>query len=157
VSALISTDTIVAAEPFSRPSASSSSYGGNPLGAAAALATIEAIEEEHLVERAADLGRRLQGGLRELQERYRFIGDVRGAGLMIGLDLVADRTTKAPLARPITERIFLESLRRGLLLMGYFPRVRINPPLTITAEQIDEGLAILDEVFGSVAAEAERG
>jgi 4-aminobutyrate aminotransferase / (S)-3-amino-2-methylpropionate transaminase / 5-aminovalerate transaminase len=154
ISGLISTDEIVRAEPFARASASSSSYGGNPLGAAAALATVETIRDEGLVEHAAHVGARLLVGLRALQEKYAFIGDVRGVGLMIGLDLVADRITKEPLARATTERIFLEALRRGLLMMGYFPRVRINPPLTITAAQVDDGLAILDEVFALVAPEA---
>jgi len=156
VSALISSDPVVAAEPFSRPSASSSSYGGNPLAAAAARATIEIIDDEDLVAHSARLGTQMLNGLRAMQDRYPFIGDVRGAGLMIGLDLVTDRATKTPLPRAITERIFLEALQRGLLLMGYFPRVRINPPLTISAEQIDQGLAILDEVFALVAREVER-
>ena len=88
-----------------------------------------------------------------MQERYPFIGDVRGVGLLIGLDLVRDRATKEPLGREVTERIFTEALRRGLLMMGYFPRVRINPPLTITQEQADAGLAILEEVFAAVAVE----
>jgi 4-aminobutyrate aminotransferase-like enzyme len=91
--------------------------------------------------------------LRAMQEKYAFLGDVRGAGLLIGLDLVRDRATKEPLAREITERIFTEALRRGLLMMGYFPRVRLNPPLTITAEQADAGLTILDEAFAAVASE----
>ncbi len=153
ISGLISTDTIVNATPFARPSASSSSYGGNPLAAAAALVTLETIVDDGLVEHAARVGARMLDRLRAMQERYPFLGDVRGAGLLIGLDLVHDRTTKEPLAREITERIFTEALRRGLLLMGYFPRVRINPPLTITAEQADTGLAILDEVFATVAGE----
>jgi len=153
ISGLISTDTIVAAKPFSRPSASSSSYGGNPLAATAALATIETIIEEGLVEHAARIGSRMLDRLRAMQEKYAFLGDVRGAGLLIGLDLVRDRATKEPLAREITERIFTEALRRGLLMMGYFPRVRLNPPLTITAEQADAGLTILDEAFAAVASE----
>jgi 4-aminobutyrate aminotransferase-like enzyme len=154
ISGLISTDAIVAATPFARPSASSSSYGGNPLAATAALATIETILEDGLVEHAARLGARMLDRLRAMQERYAFIGDVRGAGLMIGLDLVRDRATREPLGRETTERIFAEALRRGLLLMGYFPRVRINPPLTITAEQADAGLDILDEAFATVVREA---
>jgi len=93
------------------------------------------------------------GRLRDMQERYPFLADVRGAGLLVGFDLVRDRKTKEPLPREITERIFLEALRRGLLMMGYFPRVRINPPLTITAEQVDTGLGILDEVFRLIAPE----
>jgi 4-aminobutyrate aminotransferase/(S)-3-amino-2-methylpropionate transaminase len=153
ISGVISTDAIVRAEPFARPSASSSSYGGNPLAAAAALATIETILDEGLVEHAARVGTRMLDRLRAMQERYPFLGDVRGIGLMIGLDLVRDRATREPLPRALTERIFLEALRRGLLLMGYFPRVRINPPLTITAEQADAGLEILDEVFALIAPE----
>ncbi len=135
------------------PSASSSSYGGNPLAATAALATIETIVDDGLVENAARVGGRMLDGLRSMQEKYAFIGDVRGVGLLIGIDLVRDRETKEPLEREWTEGIFLDALRRGLLLMGYFPRVRINPPLTITAEQVDAGLHILDEVFAEVARE----
>jgi 4-aminobutyrate aminotransferase-like enzyme len=156
ISGLISTDEIVQATPFARPSASSSSYGGNPLASTAALATIETIRDEGLVEHAARLGARMLARLRAMQERFPFIGDVRGVGLMIGLDLVRDRTTKEPLERAHTERIFLEALRRGLLMMGYFPRVRINPPLTLSDEEADRGLDILEETFTAVAGEIER-
>lgn len=150
VSGLIAADRVVHKEPFSRPSASSSSYGGNPLAVTAVLATLEVIEQEGLVEKADRVGAVLLRGLRELQEKYEFIGDVRGAGLLIGMDLVKDRKTREPLPRKVTEWIFLAALRRGLLMMGYFPRVRINPPLTLTEEEAREGVAILDEVFGEV-------
>ena len=115
--------------PFAKPSSSSSSYGGNPLAATAALTTIETIVDEGLVENAARVGAVLLDGLRALQEKYEFIGDVRGAGLLIGMDLVTDRQHQGAAAAPVTEAIFLGALRRGLLLMGYFSRVRINPPL----------------------------
>jgi len=151
VTAVISTDEISRAEPWAKPSGASSSYGGNPLAATAALATLETVIEEKLVKRSATLGEEMRRRLRAMQEKYEFIGDVRGVGLLIGLDLVKDRQTKEPLARRVTERIFLECLRRGLLLMGYMPRVRINPPLTITREEIDRGLGILDEVFAEIA------
>jgi 4-aminobutyrate aminotransferase-like enzyme len=151
VTGIISTDEITAAEPFSKPSASSSSYGGNPLAAAAALSTIEAILAEGLVEHARRVGAFMLERLRAMQEKYEFLGDVRGLGLLIGLDLVKDRRTKAELSREVTELIFREALKRGLLLMGYMPRVRINPPLTISPEQAETGLAILDEVFRFVA------
>jgi 4-aminobutyrate aminotransferase/(S)-3-amino-2-methylpropionate transaminase len=151
VTAVISTDEISRAEPWAKPSGASSSYGGNPLAATAALATLETVIEEKLVERSATLGEEMRRRLRAMQEKYEFMGDVRGVGLLIGLDLVKDRQTKEPLARRVTERIFLECLRRGLLLMGYMPRVRINPPLTITREEIDRGLGILDEVFAEIA------
>jgi 4-aminobutyrate aminotransferase/(S)-3-amino-2-methylpropionate transaminase len=153
VSGLISTDEITAAEPFSKPSAASSSYGGNPLAAAAALTTVETMLEERLIENAAQVGEVLLAELRALQEKYPFVGDVRGRGLLIGMDLVKDRRTKEPLASPVTESIFLGALRRGLLLMGYFSRVRINPPLTLREEEAREGAAILDEVFAAVERE----
>lgn len=153
VTGLISTNEITASRPFAKPSSSSSSYGGNPLAATAALATVQTILDEGLVDNAARVGAVLLDGLRGLQEKYDFIGDVRGVGLLIGLDLVADRQTKAPLPAAVTEAIFLGALRRGLLLMGYFSRVRINPPLVLTEREARDGVAILDEVFGEVARE----
>jgi len=156
VSGLVSTDEITAARPFANASASSSSYGGNPLAAAAALATVETIVDERLADNAARVGTVLLQELRRLQDRYEFIGDVRGVGLLIGMDLVKDRRTKEPLAREICERIFLGALRRGLLLMGYFSRVRINPPLVLTETEARDGAAILDEVFAEVSADGSH-
>jgi 4-aminobutyrate aminotransferase / (S)-3-amino-2-methylpropionate transaminase / 5-aminovalerate transaminase len=150
VTGLISTDEIVSALPFARPSSSSSSYGGNPLAATAALTTVQTIIDEGLVENAERVGAVLLQGLRELQDKYEFIGDVRGKGLLIGIDLVADRRTKEPLPSHVTEAIFLGALRRGLLLMGYFARMRINPPLVLTETEARDGVAILDEVFGEI-------
>jgi 4-aminobutyrate aminotransferase-like enzyme len=154
VSAVVSSDEVVRAEPFAKPSASSSSYGGNPLAATAALATLETILDEGLVARSAELGAHVLRRLREMKERYDFVGDVRGVGLLVGVDLVADRKTKEPMPRKATERLFLECLRRGLLVMGYMPRMRLNPPLTITETEIDEGLGILDEVFAELQRDA---
>jgi 4-aminobutyrate aminotransferase-like enzyme len=151
VTGLISTDEITSSMPFARPSSSSSSYGGNPLAATAALTTVQTIIDEGLVENAERVGALLLNGLRALQEKYEFIGDVRGKGLLIGLDLVTDRHTKEPLPSRVTEAIFLGALRRGLLLMGYFARMRINPPLVLTEREARDGVAILDEVFDEIA------
>lgn len=150
VTGLVSTDAITSAMPFAKPSSSSSSYGGNPLAATAALTTIQTILSEDLVANAEHVGAFLLRELRKLQEKHDIIGDVRGAGLLIGLDLVKDRKTKDPLAKEISERIFLECLRRGLLVMGYFSRMRINPPLILTESEARDGVAILDEVFTEV-------
>jgi 4-aminobutyrate aminotransferase / (S)-3-amino-2-methylpropionate transaminase / 5-aminovalerate transaminase len=155
VSGVLLSDELGKAEPFSKPSASSSSYGGNPLAAVAVAETIKAIKREKLAENAHKVGGVLLRHLRTLAEKYEFVGDVRGRGLLIGIDLVRDRKTKAPLARRITEIIFKEALRRGLLMMGYFPRIRINPPLVITEEQAVAGAAILDEVFAHVATQLD--
>ena len=151
VTGLMSTDAITAALPFAKASASSSSYGGNPLAATAALTTLATIIDEGLVDNARHVGAVLLDGLRALQEKYEFIGDVRGAGLLIGMDLVKDRATKEPLAKHVSEQVFLAALRRGLLLMGYFSRVRINPPLTLSEQEARDGVAILDEVFAEIA------
>ncbi len=150
LSGVLMSDELGRAEPFAKPSASSSSYGGNPLAATALAATIKTIEDEKLVENSRRVGALMLARLLELKEKYEFLGDVRGRGLMIGLDLVRDRESKRELGRGVMETIFKEALRRGLLIMGYFPRVRINPPLVISAAQAEAGIAILDEVFAHV-------
>jgi 4-aminobutyrate aminotransferase / (S)-3-amino-2-methylpropionate transaminase / 5-aminovalerate transaminase len=147
VSGVLLSDEIGKAEPFAKPSASSSSYGGNPLAAVAVAETIKAIKREKLVENSRHVGALLLGRLLELKEKYEFVGDVRGRGLLIGLELVRDDQSRRPLGRKVMEIVFQQALRRGLLTMGYFPRIRINPPLVITEAQAEAGAGILDEVF----------
>jgi 4-aminobutyrate aminotransferase-like enzyme len=147
VSALLMNEQISHAEPFAKPSASSSSYGGNPMAAVAVAQTIKTIRQENLVENSHRVGTMFLSRMLQLKEKYEFVGDVRGRGLLIGLDLVRDNATRRELSRPVMEIIFKEALRRGLLMMGYFPRVRINPPLVITERQAEAGIEILDEVF----------
>ena len=147
VSALVSTDEIMAAKPFSLPSASSSSYGGNPLAAAAALITIQTILSEKLVENSEKVGRVLRGGLEAIATRRRSIANVRGQGLLIGFDLVSDPKTKALLTKEKCIRFFRECLAEGLILMGYTPRVRIHPPLILSVDQANSALAIIDAVL----------
>jgi len=151
VSGVLLSDRLGKAEPFGKPSASSSSYGGNPLAAVAVSETIKTIRKEKLVDNSRRVGERMLTRLREFVEKYEFVGDVRGRGLMIGIDLVRDRDTKQLLSRKVTEHIFKQCLRRGLVTMSYFPRVRINPPLVITDQQAEAGIDILDEVFADVA------
>jgi 4-aminobutyrate aminotransferase-like enzyme len=150
VTGVVSTPDITKAEPWSKPSFSSSSYGGNPLAAAAADATLTAIVEEDLTGNSKRVGAELLAALQPLADKYPFIGEVRGRGLMIGLELVRDRKTKEPLGKKACEHIFLEAMKRGLLTMAYSPRVRINPPLVITREQALEAVGILTEVFEDV-------
>jgi 4-aminobutyrate aminotransferase / (S)-3-amino-2-methylpropionate transaminase / 5-aminovalerate transaminase len=150
VSGVLTDEEKSKARPFAKPSASSSSYGGNPLAAVAVVETIKAIRREKLIENSRETGAFLIGRLLELKEKYEFVGDVRGRGLLIGLDIVRDRAGKHPISRAVMEIIFKECLKRGLLLMGYFPRVRINPPLVLTREQAETGASILDEVFAWV-------
>ena len=150
VSGVLLSDELGKAEPFSKPSASSSSYGGNPLAAVAVAETIGAIQKQHLVENSRKVGAMMLSRLVQLKEKYQFIGDVRGKGLMIGVELVRDLETKELLGKKVTELIFAECLKRGLVIMGYFPKIRINPALVITEAQAEAGIAILDEVFAHV-------
>jgi 4-aminobutyrate aminotransferase / (S)-3-amino-2-methylpropionate transaminase / 5-aminovalerate transaminase len=150
ISGLVSTDEITASLPFSKASSSSSSYGGNPLASTASLATIQTIVEEALVENSQKVGEYLLKGLQGLEEKYEFIGHVRGLGLMIGVELVKDRKTKEPLDRAVTRQIFLEVLKRGMISMSYKANFRINPPLILKQEEADIALQILDDVFSFV-------
>jgi len=150
VSGVLLSGELGKSEPFGKPSASSSSYGGNPLAAVAVSETIKAIKEERLVENSRKVGGKLLERFKVLGEKYEFVGDVRGRGLLIGIDLVRDLKTRELLSRRVTETIFLEALKRGLVTMSYFPRMRINPPLVITEEQALAGADILDEVFAHV-------
>jgi 4-aminobutyrate aminotransferase len=124
----------------------------NPICCAAAAATIRVIEEEALVQRAAGMGEYLAIQLKTLQERYEVIGDVRGRGLMLGIDLVLDRRTKER-ARDITAKVSWRCWERGLFVTFFSGSViRICPPLVITREQIDRALTILDESIADVLA-----
>ncbi|MGA7620455.1 aspartate aminotransferase family protein, partial [Candidatus Binatus sp.] len=150
VSGVLLSDELGKAEPFSKPSASSSSYGGNPLAAVAVAETIGAIQKQRLVENSRKVGAMMLSRLVQLKEKYQFIGDVRGKGLLIGVELVRDLESKELLGRKVTELIFAECLKRGLVIMAYFPKIRINPALVITEAQAEAGIAILDEVFAHV-------
>jgi 4-aminobutyrate aminotransferase-like enzyme len=151
VSGVLARDEVARSKPWSNPSGASSSYGGNPLASAAALASVETIQRERLWENAARVGAAMLAELRRMQQRYPFVGDVRGAGLLIGIELVRDPATREPLDGSVTRRLFEECVRRGLLAMTYTPHVRLQPALTIDEETALEGLAVLDEAFGDLA------
>jgi 4-aminobutyrate aminotransferase / (S)-3-amino-2-methylpropionate transaminase / 5-aminovalerate transaminase len=153
ISAIVSKDEIVRSEPWSNPSGSSSSYGGNPLAAAAASACLRIIDEEELVENSRRVGEYFLKKMEGWSDRYPFVGDVRGAGLFIGMDLVRDKATKEPISNAVCHRIFQECLKRGLLTMAYTHRVRIQPAMTLDEATADSATAILAEVFDLVARE----
>src|SRR3954468_13202219 len=154
VSALVSTHEIMAAKPFSLPSASSSSYGGNPLAAAAALVTIQTILSDKLIENSEQVGRLLRDGFEALARKRRSIANVRGKGLLVGFDLVADQETKALLPKERCIEFFKRCLAEGLIMMSYTPRVRVHPPLILTADQARSALAIVDAVLDRLETEA---
>src|SRR2546427_1014319 len=147
LSAVVSTDDLTGRAPWSNPSASSSSYGGNPLAAAAGLAALQIIVKEDLVANADRVGRAMLAGLEAMKDKHRCVGEVRGKGLMLGIELVSDRKSKEPVAREFTRTLYQECLRRGLVAMTYSHAIRINPPLVIREETALAGLAILDEAL----------
>jgi 4-aminobutyrate aminotransferase len=129
--------------------AHSNTFGGNPVACAAALATIKLLHEG-LMANAADVGAFLMSRLKALAARHEIIGDVRGKGLMIGIELVRDRTTKE---RATAERdaLVMAAFRRGLLILAAGQNtIRISPPLVLTKEQAETAVRLLDESLAEV-------
>ncbi len=136
------------------PGTHGGTYGGNVVACAAALATLDVIEEERLVENARDRGIQLLDGVRSLQARYSVIGDARGLGLMVALELVQPGVGDGREPNPAAVKAVLGgALERGLMLLSAGPYgnvVRIVPPLVTTADEVDQALGILDETFASL-------
>jgi len=146
ISAVISTTKIFSALGSGEMS---STMGGNPLCSAGALAVLEIMDEENLVEKAAQNGEILKARLLELMQKFEFIGDVRGIGLVYGVEFVKNRETKEP-ATDLAREIVVRCVARGLMCgkLGLYGNVmRVAPPLVITPEQIDESVGILEKVL----------
>ncbi|HSL14874.1 MAG TPA: 4-aminobutyrate--2-oxoglutarate transaminase [Actinomycetota bacterium] len=127
-------------------------YGGNPVAAAAALAVLDQIEREGLLERSRTLGERVLDRLRDMQGRHEMIGEVRGRGMMSAIELVRDRGTKEPIDGPTGTAIVQRALSEGLVLLkaGTYDNVlRLLPPLTIDEPLLDEGLQILEDALAA--------
>jgi 4-aminobutyrate aminotransferase len=128
------------------PGSHASTFGGNPVSCVAALETINLLEGE-LIENARVVGQHLKSRLAHLMLEHRLIGDVRGLGLMIGVELVRDRETKEA-ASTERDEIVQDCFRKGLLLLGCgMSTLRFCPPLIVTKEQCDVAVEILDEVL----------
>jgi 4-aminobutyrate aminotransferase len=124
-------------------------YGGNPLSVAAAHAVLDVIEEEHLCERATQIGARISERLQELARRFECIGEVRGLGAMMAMELVKDRRSRTP-DPALTAALVTEAQERGLVLLSCGMRanvIRILAPLTTPMAQVDEGLDILESAL----------
>ncbi|MEQ1854344.1 MAG: aminotransferase class III-fold pyridoxal phosphate-dependent enzyme, partial [Chthoniobacteraceae bacterium] len=133
------------------PGTHASTFGGNPVSCAAALATVKLLRES-LMANAAQVGAHLLAGLRALMDKHRLIGDVRGRGLMVGVELVRDRETKE---RATQERdaVVNAAFRRGLLILGAGKNaIRFSPPLILTREQADTAVRLFDEALGEASA-----
>jgi len=131
------------------PGAHASTFGGNPVAAAAALTTLELLERS-LVDNAARIGARIMDRVRDWPRRYPFVGDVRGLGLMIGIEFVADPESRKP-APEIRDRLVSAAFQRGLLTLGAgASTLRLSPPLTLTADQADCIVDTLEELLPTV-------
>jgi len=131
------------------PGSHASTFGGNPISCQAALTTIELLEEG-LIENAVRIGDYILGKLKELQKEFEMIGDVRGKGLMIGIELIKDRETKK---KAIEEKnaVIQRCFEKGLLILGCGENtIRLIPPLIITKNEADTALMILEEVLEKV-------
>jgi len=133
-------------------------YSGHPLACAAAVATINAMKEEGIVDNAARIGEKVLGpGLRELASRHASVGEVRGVGVFWALDLVKDKATREPIApyggtSPAMDDLFRACKQAGLLPFTNFNRLHAVPPCTISEEEAREGIAILDEALSAADA-----
>jgi 4-aminobutyrate aminotransferase/(S)-3-amino-2-methylpropionate transaminase len=125
-------------------------YGGNPVAAAAALAVLDKIERERLLERSRAIGETIGSRFARMHERFAVVGDVRGRGAMRAIELVADRATKEPLGAEAMVAIARAALERGVIVLTagtYGNVVRLLPPITIDDGLLEEGLDLLDEAL----------
>ena len=129
-------------------------YSGNPVAAAAAIAVLDLIERDGLLERSRRLGAHMLERLEAMRSRHAIVGDVRGRGMMTAIELVEDRATKEPLASATGSAIAADCLRNGVVILKagtYDNVIRLLPPLMIHEGLLDEGLDVLDAALGSVA------
>ena len=131
-----------------KPGAHASTFGGNPVACAAALKTIELLERE-LVANSAEVGGYLKRGLEKLMSKYDCIGDVRGMGMMIGVEFIKDRTSRTP-DPELRDRVEMATFERGVILLGAgHNTIRWSPPLILTKENVDVALEIFDDAIGA--------
>jgi 4-aminobutyrate aminotransferase / (S)-3-amino-2-methylpropionate transaminase / 5-aminovalerate transaminase len=139
------------------PGSIGGTFGGNPVACRAALAVLDLFERDNLVMRSQEIGQVVSGRFREMQERYSLIGEVRGLGAMVAMELVSDRKTKEP-AREETSGIIHRCHEAGLIIIKaglYDNVVRVLVPLVVTREQLQEGLDILEQALAAVEREGK--
>ncbi len=153
ISLIASRREILDALPFGAPGAGASTFASGNLACAAGAATLGLLEDGTVLEHARRVGSQLLAGLHVIKERHRLIGDVRGVGMLLALELVADRETKERIAPAVARRLLLALARRGVLTAGAGPILRLTPPLVLTEAQAARGLEVLDQALTEVEAE----
>lgn len=142
-------------ESFESISASSS-YGGNPMACAAALASTEVIEEENLLERAQHLGELSMKRMKKMMSEHKIVGDVRAKGCLMGIELVKDRKTKEPF-NEAGKLVYQKAFRKGLAWIPAGHILRMSPPIVMDDDALLKGLDIIDEAIGETARELGYG
>jgi 4-aminobutyrate aminotransferase-like enzyme len=142
--------------PFGLPGAGASTFASGNMACAAGAATLEMLADGAILEHARRTGEVMLGALRELQERHSLIGDVRGVGMLMALELVRDRRTKARISPATAKRLLVALAQRGVLTTGAGPILRITPPLVISEALAGTGIELLDDALAEVEA-AEQG
>jgi 4-aminobutyrate aminotransferase len=138
------------------PGSHASTFGGNPVCIAAALATLDVIEKEGLLRNAAEVGNHILKRIADWPSSHRLVGDVRGRGLMIGVEIVKDKRTKE-YGGPERDHIVELAFQRGILFLGCGPStIRIAPPLIVTKDEADAALDVLDECISIVEEQSPK-
>lgn len=133
------------------PGSHASTFGGNPVCIAAALATLDVIEKQGLLANATEVGNHMMKRMADWPAKYRYVGDVRGRGLMIGVEIVKDKQTKE-YAADLRDRIVQLAFERGILFLGCGPSaVRLSPPLVVTRDEADVAIDVLEEAIEIVS------
>jgi 4-aminobutyrate aminotransferase-like enzyme len=138
-------------ESFEKISASSS-YGGNPMACAAALASLEVIESENLLEHARRLGELALGRMERMKAEHRIVGDVRAKGCLMGIELVKDREAKTPFDEA-GKLVYQKAFRKGLAWIPAGHILRMSPPIVMDEAALLKGLDLIDEAIGETARE----
>ncbi len=157
ISLIASRREVLDAGPFGRPGAGASTFASGNLACAAGTAVLGMLEDGAVLANGERVGARMLAALRELAERHPIIGDVRGVGMLMALELVTDRTSKTPVTPAVARRLMTAMARRGVLVAGAGAVLRITPPLVITEDMAMAGIAVLDEALSEVESMAEDG
>ncbi|HEV2766578.1 MAG TPA: aspartate aminotransferase family protein [Acidimicrobiales bacterium] len=154
VSLIASRREVLDAGRFGRPGAGASTFASGNLACAAGAATLALLEDGTVLEHARRVGAAMLAGLRDLQGRHPMVGDVRGRGMLFGLELVRDRATKERIAPETARRLLFALARRGILTAGAGPVLRLSPPLVLSETLAAKGVGLLDDALSEVEAEA---
>ena len=157
ISLIASRREVIDAGAFGRPGAGASTFASGNLACAAGTAVLGMLEDGAVLANGERVGARMLAALRELAERHPIIGDVRGVGMLMALELVIDRTSKTPVTPAVARRLMTAMARRGVLVAGAGAVLRITPPLVITEDMAMTGIAVLAQALSEVESMAEDG